>query len=61
MKYSELHRKLRKSGCYPTGKTQAKHPQWYSPITGQKFITSHHEKEEVAEGTLRKIIKAAGI
>lgn len=50
MKYSELHRKLRKNGCYPTGKEMAKHPQWYSPITGKTFYTSHHEKEEIPTG-----------
>lgn len=61
MKYSELHRKLRKSGCYATGKDIAGHPEWYSPITDKYFPTSRHEKQEVATGTLRKIIKDAGI
>lgn len=61
MKYSELHRKLRKAGCYPTGKTQAGHPEWFSPTTGIYFTTSHHESKEVATGTLRNIYKLAGI
>lgn len=61
MKYSELHRKLRKAGCYPTGLSMAKHPQWYSPHTGRMFYTSHHDKEEVAVGTLKKILREAGL
>lgn len=61
MKYSELHRKLKKAGCYPTGKSRAKHPEWYSPITGKTFITSHHETKEVALGTLLSILDAAGL
>ena len=61
MKYNELHRKLRKQGCYPTGKEIAGHPEWYSPITEKYFPTSHHDKKEVATGTLKKIIRDAGL
>lgn len=61
MKYSELHRLLRKNGCYPTGETQAGHPLWFSPKTGKEFTTSHHEKQEVATGTLKSIKRMAGI
>lgn len=61
MKYSELHRLLKKLGCYPTGKQRAGHPVWFSPITGLEFSTSNHEREEVATGTLRNIQKLAGL
>lgn len=61
MKYNELHRLLRKNGCYPTGETQAGHPLWYSPKTGKEFATSHHERQEVATGTLKSIKRMAGI
>lgn len=61
MKYSELHRKLKKRGCYPTGNVIAGHPEWYSPITEKYFPTSHHDKSEVAPGALRKIIRDSGI
>jgi predicted RNA binding protein YcfA (HicA-like mRNA interferase family) len=61
MKYNELHRKLRKYGCYLTGKQQAGHPEWYSPITGRKFATSNHESQEVKTGTLKSILRDAGI
>lgn len=61
MKYNELHRILKKNGCYSLGKSQAGHPLWYSPKTGKEFATSHHERQEVATGTLRNIKKLAGI
>lgn len=61
MKYSELHRKLKKEGCYPTGEELSGHPEWFSPITGMKFATSHHGSSEVAAGTLRNIRKASGV
>lgn len=61
MKYNELHRKLKKAGCYPTGEQIAGHPEWYSPITGKKFPTSNHGTREVPKGTLRSIEKDAGI
>jgi len=59
MKYSELHRKLRKAGCFQIDSNR--HPWWYSPITGKTFQTSHHESEEVARGTLKQIKKYSGI
>lgn len=61
MKYTELHRKLRKAGCYPTGATRSGHPEWYSPLTDRRFVTSHHEAQEVKTGTLRSILRDAGI
>jgi len=61
MKYNELHRRLKKAGCHLTGRELCGHPEWFSPITGQKFATGHHGKEEVAIGTLRNICKASGI
>ena len=61
MKYNELSRLLRRAGCYPLGETRHGHPLWYSPMTGREFQFSHHGKEEVARGTLRAILVAAGI
>lgn len=61
MKYSELHRKLKKAGCYETGYSRNGPPEWYSPITDNYFTTGAHGKEEVATGTLRNIKKASGV
>ena len=61
MKYSELHRKLKRAGCYPTGESIAGHPEWYSPITKKYFPTSNHESHEVAPKTLKNILRDSGI
>lgn len=59
MKYSELEKMLRKAGCYLVNNNA--HPIWYSPITGKRFQTGHHKSEEVKKGTLKKILRQAGI
>lgn len=61
MKYNELIKKLRKAGCFDTGKQMSGHPIWHSPITGKDFKMSNHGSEEVATGTLNAILKAAGL
>lgn len=61
MKYNELHRILKKKGCYPTGGEIAGHPEWYSPITQNTFPTSNHLSAEVRVTTLHNILKAAGL
>jgi len=61
MRYTELIKKLKKIGCMHTGTQQAGHPLWYSPITGKTFQLSNHSSQEVATGTLRKIMKDAGL
>lgn len=60
MKYSELERKLKKAGCYEDGEMSG-HPLWYSPITDMYFKMSHHRSQEVAKGTLNRILKDAGV
>lgn len=60
MKYSELERILKKSGCFEHGKMGG-HPLWFSPITGKYFRMSHHKNNEVALGTLKSILKDAGV
>lgn len=61
MKYKELERMVKKSGCYDTGKQMAGHPLWINPKTGVRFTMSNHGSEEVAKGTLNSILKAAGL
>lgn len=61
MKYSEIHRKLKKAGCYPLGRDIAGDPAWFSPITGNVFPTSHHESEEAKRGTKHSIEKQSGV
>jgi predicted RNA binding protein YcfA (HicA-like mRNA interferase family) len=60
MKYSEVERKLKKSGCYEDGQMSG-HPMWYSPLTDKHFKMSHHKSEEVKLGTLKGISKQSGV
>ena len=60
MKYSEIHRKLRKAGCHIV-KNGKKHPIWISPLTGCLFETSYHDSEEAKSGTQRDIEKRSGV
>ncbi|MGV4536530.1 type II toxin-antitoxin system HicA family toxin [Ornithobacterium rhinotracheale] len=61
MKYSELEKKLKKAGCYDTGEEMSGHPVWLSPITKKRFKMSHHKSQEVKIGTLKSILKTAGV
>lgn len=61
MKYKELEKMVKKAGCYDMGRQMAGHPLWYSPKTGLSFQMSNHGSEEVATGTLNKILKRAGL
>jgi predicted RNA binding protein YcfA (HicA-like mRNA interferase family) len=61
VKYNELEKIVKKNGCYDIGRQMAGHPLWYSPVTGRYFQMSNHGSEEVATGTLNKILKAAGL
>ena len=60
MKYSELEKQLKAAGCYEITR-KGGHPIWFSPKTGKRFQTSHHGSEEVKPGTLRSILRNAGI
>ena len=60
MKYSELMKLLRRAGCYEKDR-KGRHPKWFSPITGNDFYLSHHEKEEIPRGTLRSILRDSGV
>lgn len=60
MKYSELIKLLKKAGCtvYREG---SNHTQWHSPITGKTFPVGRHKSEDVPIGTLKSIMRDAGL
>ncbi|MBO4605731.1 MAG: type II toxin-antitoxin system HicA family toxin [Bacteroidales bacterium] len=60
MKRGELERILRQNGCYPLG-TGKKHDQWFSPKSGLKILLPRHTAREIPVGTLRIILKKAGL
>lgn len=60
MRYSELKKLLRKNGC-KLEREGANHEIWFSPTTGKRFSFGRHKTEEVKQGTLKGILKDAGI
>ena len=60
MKYSELKKMLRKSGCYKQSEG-ARHENWFSPITNKVFQVGRHNNEDVKKGILSRILKDAGL
>ena len=61
MKYKELHKILRKAGMIELHAQRAGHPLWLNPQTGEKFTTSNHGTREGATGTLKSILRSAGL
>ncbi len=60
MKFSELEKKLKEAGCYKLVEAK-RHEKWFSPITGKSFMIGRHKGQEVATGTLRAILRDAGL
>ena len=60
MKTAELIRLLKKHGCYLL-RHGSRHDVYKSPITDTELMVGRHPKEEVATGTVRRILKDAGI
>lgn len=60
MKYSELERKLKAAGCW-VKREGSSHQIWFSPITNKQFTVGRHKNEEVKNGTLKSIMRAAGL
>ncbi len=60
MKYSEIHKRLIKAGCYVV-RNGKRHPIWKSPITGKLFETSYHDSEEAKPGTKKDIEIRSGV
>ena len=60
MRYSELEKQLRSIGCV-VEREGKRHRVWYSPITGQRFSVGRHKTEDVPNGTLKSILKSAGL
>ena len=60
MKTSELKRMLSAKGCYFLSHG-GRHDHWFSPITKLTFTVHRHDSQEVPKGTLKNIMKKAGI
>ena len=60
MKFAELIKKLEKSGCI-LQRRGANHDIYYSPASGKIFPVGRHHGKEVPNGTLKQILKEAGL
>ena len=60
MKYSELKKLLKKGGCYKVSEG-GNHEKWYSPKTDRYYPVGRHNSQDVKPGTLKSILKDAGI
>ena len=60
MKYSELTKILLDCGCRVC-REGANHTIWTNPKTGEKFTVSRHKTQEVPKGTLKSIMRSAGL
>ena len=59
MKTQELLKMLKKAGC-KLERNGTRHDIWHSPITGKEFTVPRHKKE-IPIGTLKNILKDAGL
>ena len=60
MKVSELIRILKRSGCRFVEHGR-EHDKWHSDTTGKDFRVPRHKSKEIPSGTLKAILKDAGI
>ena len=61
MKYSELEKLIKERTNCKFLRNGSSHPIWKNPDTGELFEMCYHRSEEVKSGTLRSIIKKAGV
>ena len=59
-KYREVARKLRAFGYLFDRQGPGSHEVWRHAVTGHKVTLPHHARD-IAEGTLRAILREAGI
>ncbi|MDR2606240.1 MAG: type II toxin-antitoxin system HicA family toxin [Oscillospiraceae bacterium] len=55
-----MTRFLKKNKCYFV-EHGGEHDKWFSPITGKYLRIDRHQSHEIADGTLKSILKDAGL
>ena len=61
MTYSELTRKLRRLGCYPTRFGAGSHELWRNPATHTQTPIPYHSAKDIGAGLLARILRQLGI
>ena len=57
---ADVIRKLRKAGFELERRASSSHEIWRNPTTRCKIVVPHHSRE-IAEGTMRAIVREAGM
>jgi len=57
----ELISKLREAGFVFDRHAKGSHEIWYNPITHKRTVVPNHPGKDISKGTLRAIIKEAGL
>ena len=60
MNYAELTRKLRSLGCGFRRHAKGSHEIWWHPERRLYTVIPHHGKQDIAKGTLAKILRDLG-
>jgi predicted RNA binding protein YcfA (HicA-like mRNA interferase family) len=61
MNYSELTRKLRRLGCYPTRFGAGSHEIRRNPETGRQTAIPYHLSNDIGPGLLSRILRHLGV
>jgi predicted RNA binding protein YcfA (HicA-like mRNA interferase family) len=61
MTYSELTRKLRRLGCYPTRFGAGSHELWRNPAARMQTAIPYHRSKDIGAGLLARILRQLGI
>jgi predicted RNA binding protein YcfA (HicA-like mRNA interferase family) len=61
MRYSELHRKLKRLGYERLRQAGGSHEIWWLPGTDLRTVIPNHPSKEVLPGILRAILKDLGL
>ena len=61
MKYSELARKLRRLGCYPTRFGAGSHELWRNPATHSQTPIPYHRSKDIGPELLARILRQLDI
>lgn len=61
MRYSELIKKLKRLDCHFDRQGSGSHEIWRNPHTNGLAQIPHHSNQEIATGTLHKILKDLGL
>lgn len=61
LKPNEVVHKLRKAGFVFDRHAKGSHEIWYNPTTHRRTVVPNHPGKDVPKGTMRAIIKQAGL